>query len=216
MTADSHDMTGTLPGHAAAPDHERLVAACRDRLTGVPGAAHSDDAWLFARLVAAREVRGELALLGLSARDLAGLAGRHFAAGALAASSDSRSPAQPAHQVAIVDETHATFVASMRDLLIGLAAPDVDAADARCLATILAHACLRPDHLWRDLGLAGRDDVTQMLTRFFPEVVARNREGLRWKKLLARELARSTGAEPGPAPGCPGCEDFGFCFPQGR
>jgi nitrogen fixation protein NifQ len=215
MALNTSDMTETLHGHTAAPDFERLAAACRDRLTGVPGVAdgaHSDDAWLFARLVAAREVRGELQLLGLSARDMAGLAQRHFAAGVLAVSSSSAA----AHEVAIVDETHLAFVASMRDLLMGLAAPDVDADDARCLATILAHACLRPDHLWRDLGRAGRDDVTQMLTRFFPEVVARNREGLRWKKLLARELARSTGAVPGPAPGCPGCEDFGFCFPQGH
>jgi len=201
-----------LPGDAAAPDFERRAQQCRDRLTGVPGGARSGDAWLFARLVAAREARGELGLLGLSAQALGGLAQRHFAAEAVTALSSPNLP----HQAPIVDVTHAAFVASMRDFLIGLAAPEVDAADAQCLAAILAHACLRPDHLWRDLGLAGRDDVTQMLTRFFPEVVARNRDGLRWKKLLARELARATGGVPGPAPGCPGCEDFGFCFPQGH
>ena len=211
-------MTETLPGHAAAPDFERRAADCRDRLTGVPGGARSADAWLFARLVAAREVRGELALLGLSAQALAGLAQRHFAADAVAALSSPLSPPQHVQpnfprRAPIVDEAHAAFVASMREFLSGLAAPDVDAADAQCLATILAQACLRPDHLWRDLGLAGRDDVTQMLTRFFPAVVARNREGLRWKKLLARELAWANGGVPGPAPGCPGCEDFGFCFP---
>ncbi|WP_028218274.1 nitrogen fixation protein NifQ [Paraburkholderia oxyphila] len=203
-------MTETLPSHAAAPDFERRAAACRDRLTGVPGGARSGDAWLFARLVAAREVRGELALLGLSAHALTALAQRHFTADAVVPL------LHLAHQAPVVDAKHAAFVASMREFLIGLAAPDVDAADAQCLATILAHACLRPDHLWRDLGLSGRDDVTQMLSRFFPEVVARNREGLRWKKLLARELAWATGGVPGPAPGCPGCEDFGFCFPQGH
>ncbi|CAB3806961.1 hypothetical protein LMG28688_06452 [Paraburkholderia caffeinitolerans] len=209
-------MTETLPGDAAAPDFERRAAACRDSLTGVPGGARSEDAWLFARLVAAREVRGERALLGLSAQAFAGLAQRHFVADAMALLPSS--PHQPPMQqaVPIADETHAAFVASMCEWLIGLASRDVDAADAQCLAAILAHACLRPDHLWRDLGLAGRDDVTHMLTRFFPEVVARNREGLRWKKLLARELARATGGVPGPAPGCPGCEDFGFCFPLGN
>ncbi|MDR3097134.1 MAG: nitrogen fixation protein NifQ [Paraburkholderia sp.] len=212
-------MTETSPGGTAAPDFEHRAVACRDRLTGVPGGARSEDAWLFARLVAAREVRGELALLGLSAQALAGLAQRHFAVDALALPpaspvrhGQSHWPPHFQHTMPIADETHAAFAASMRAFLIGLAAPDVDAADAGCLASILAHACLRPDHLWRDLGLAGRDDVTWMLTRFFPEVVARNREGLRWKKLLARELARATGGVPGPAPGCPGCEDFGFCF----
>ncbi|WP_321887849.1 nitrogen fixation protein NifQ [Paraburkholderia bannensis] len=190
-------------------DFEARAAGCRDRLTGVPGGARSADAWLFARLVAAREVRGERALLGLSASDLAALAARHFAA-------DSLAPALPQSHaaVALLDETHAAFAVAMRDFLISVAAPEVDELDARALATILAHACLRPDHLWRDLGLSGRDDVTQMLTRFFPEVVARNTDNLRWKKLLARELALSCGGVPGPAPGCPGCEDFGFCFPD--
>lgn len=187
-------------------DLERRTVEGRDRLSGVPGGARSADAWLFARLVAAREVRGERALLGLSASELVALAARHFAADALAV------PSQEA--VTLLDEKHAAFAIAMRDFLIGLAAPEVDAADTRSLATILAHACLRPDHLWRDLGLSGRDDVTQMLTRFFPEVVARNTANLRWKKLLARELALSYGGVPGPAPGCPGCEDFGFCFPD--
>lgn len=207
-------MTETLPGHAAAPDFERRAAACRDRLTGVPGGARSDDAWLFARLVAAREVRGELALLGLSAQALAELAQRHFAADAAAVLSPSPhvEPHLP-HQPPVVDATHAAFVASMRDFLVGLAAPDVDAADARCLATILAHACLRPDHLWRDLGLSGRDAVSAMLTRYFPALVARNTANLRWKKFLARDLALARGDEPAPAPGCPGCEDYRQCFP---
>jgi nitrogen fixation protein NifQ len=187
-------------------DLEQRVAACRDRLSSVPGGARSPDGWLFARLVAAREVRGERALLGLSPSELAGLAARHFATNALTV---------PSHEsVAVLDEKQAAFAAAMRDFLIGLAASETDAEDARCLATILAHACLRPDHLWRDLGLSGRDDVTQMLKRFFPEVVARNTQNLRWKKLLARELALSRGDLPGPAPGCPGCEDFGFCFPD--
>lgn len=190
-------------------DFEQRAAECRDRLTGLAGGARSADAWLFARLVAAREVRGERALLGLSASELDALAARHFAVGALALVVP-----QPHEAIALLDATHATFAAAMRDFLIGLASPDVDADDARALATILAHACLRPDHLWRDLGLSGRDDVTQMLTRFFPDVVARNTENLRWKKLLARELALSYGGVPGPAPGCPGCEDFGFCFPD--
>jgi nitrogen fixation protein NifQ len=177
-------------------------------LTGAPRDACSADAWLFARLVAAREVRGERALLGLPASALAALAGRHFAAGALVLSTHDA--------VTLEDAAHAAFTAAMRDFLIGLAASNVNADDARCLATILAHACLRPDHLWRDLGLSGREDVTQMLSRFFPEVVARNTENLRWKKLLARELALANGDVPGPAPGCPGCEDFGFCFPDNR
>ena len=185
-------------------DFERLTAARCDTLMGAPAAPRTPDAWLFARLVAAREVRGELPLLGLSQAQLDALAGRHFV---------SAVPRGPLQTHVITDAAHATFGAAMRGFLISLAAPYTDPDDAGCLATIIAHACLRPDHLWRDLGLRGRDDVTRMLERFFPEAVARNVEGLRWKKLLARELALETGTRAGPAPGCPGCEDFGFCFP---
>lgn len=190
-----------------AHDVERLAAARCDALTGAPASPRTPDAWLFARLVAAREVRGELALLGLSPAQLDALAARHFAC-------DVTQGALPAHVIA--DTRHAAFAKAMFHFLDSLAAPQTDPDDARCLAAIIAHACLRPDHLWRDLGLRGRDDVTRMLERFFPEVVARNVEGLRWKKLLARELALATGGTPGPAPGCPGCEDFGFCFPAGH
>jgi nitrogen fixation protein NifQ len=94
------------------------------------------------------------------------------------------------------------------------AAIDPRSFDAQCLATIIAHACLRPDHLWRDLGLTGRDEVSAMLERYFPSLAALNVENLRWKKFLAQQLALALGQEPGPAPGCPGCEDYQLCFPH--
>ncbi|MDE1182310.1 nitrogen fixation protein NifQ [Paraburkholderia sp.] len=171
--------------------------------------SHAFDAWLFARLVAAREVFGELAWLGLSDQQTAALFARHFPA--IRAPSLTVTGAFP---LTVQHTAHATFISSMKRLLQTHTSAAVDPADADCLASIIAHACLRPDHLWRDLGLRGRDDVTQMLDRYVPSLVARNVDNLRWKKLLARELALSLGETPGPAPGCPGCEDFSFCFPK--
>ncbi|WP_321934008.1 nitrogen fixation protein NifQ [Paraburkholderia sp. J8-2] len=200
-----------MSDESAAPppsrDFDALAAARCDALTGAPAASRTPDAWLFARLVAAREVRGELPLLGLSRAQIEALGARHFVC---TVTNDAL------HAHAVTEASHAAFATAMHAFLVALAAPQANPDDVRCLAAIIAHACLRPDHLWRDLGLRGRDDVTRMLDRFFPEVVARNVEGLRWKKLLARELARASGTTPGPAPGCPGCEDFGFCFPAGR
>jgi nitrogen fixation protein NifQ len=189
-----------------------IDAACATRTAELSGGAdtsHTADTLLFARLVAARDVRGELALLGLTPPQWHALAARHFAHVAPAA--------QPVlSATAVLTPAHAAFVAAMIPLLLAHVPSGLDTDDAHCVAAIVAHACLRPDHLWRDLGLSGRDDVTRMLTRYFPALVARNVDNLRWKKFLARELAFSTGAEPGPAPGCPGCEDFGYCFPAGR
>lgn len=200
-----------MSDESAAPppsrDFDALAAARCDALVGAPAAPRTPDAWLFARLVAAREVRGELPLLGLSHAQIEALGARHFVCAVTN---------EALHAHVVTEASHAAFATAMHALLVALAAPQANPDDVRCLAAIIANACLRPDHLWRDLGLRGRDDVTRMLERFFPEVVARNVEGLRWKKLLARELALASGATPGPAPGCPGCEDFGFCFPAGR
>ncbi len=53
-----------------------------------------------------------------------------------------------------------------------------------------------------------------MLTRHYPELIVRNVENLRWKKFLAQQVAHANGVAPMYAPGCPGCEDFGFCYPR--
>ena len=63
------------------------------------------------------------------------------------------------------------------------------------------------------MTIASRHDAPLPLIDVAP-LVARNVDSLRWKKFLARELALSLGLEPGPAPGCPGCEDFRHCFPR--
>ncbi|MFL9946701.1 nitrogen fixation protein NifQ [Paraburkholderia agricolaris] len=173
-------------------------------MAGATNAA-SPDTQLFARLIAVRDVRDELALLGLPQPAWRALVARHFA----------HAPALvPLSALPPVDTgEHAAFVDTLRALLLTYASATVDADDAHCLASIIAHACLRPDHLWRDLGLAGREEVTWMLTRYFPKLVALNVDNLRWKKFLAQQRALSLGLEPGPAPGCPGCEDYGHCFP---
>ena len=170
----------------------RLLAA--SATPDAPGTA------LFATLLAAHD---DPSLLGLSPEQFALLVSRHFGA-----------TQPPKAGLVILSEGQARFVSALVAFLLShvRASSAADMADAACLASIVAHACLRPDHLWRDLGLSGRDEVTDMLTRYFPALVARNVDGMRWKKFLARELALSLGLTPQPAPGCPGCEDFGFCF----
>jgi len=224
-----------------AAQAERLDEACAERASQWMSAAVdgcSFDTHLFAKLIAAREVRGEWALLGLSQTQWDGLVSRHFAGAlalpalpgsfALLGTAGLRGPADSAAAAAAATATaaaaaaatmtlnkqeHVEFVSALRALLLQCVNPAVPLEDADCLASIIAHACLRPDHLWRDLGLAGRDEVSAMLERYFPSLVVLNVENLRWKKFLARQLALSLGKEPGPAPGCPGCQDYGYCFP---
>ncbi|SAL38276.1 hydrogenase [Caballeronia turbans] len=55
-----------------------------------------------------------------------------------------------------------------------------------------------------------------MLARHYPDLIARNVANLRWKKCLVRQVALARVAAPTWAPGCPGCEDFAFCYPHNR
>jgi nitrogen fixation protein NifQ len=181
-----------------------MNAAARALLDAATDAA-APDTVLFARLIGARIERGDLHLLGLVRAELAALARRHF-------------PRAAWHlddaPVTALATPHRAFVHDLHALLMwhdhtALAHPE----DAHCLASIIAAASLRPDHLWRDLGLDGRDDVTAMLERHYPELVARNVDNLRWKKFLAQQVAHANGFAATCAPGCPGCEDYAFCYP---
>ncbi|HDR9487667.1 TPA: nitrogen fixation protein NifQ [Burkholderia aenigmatica] len=194
----------------AAFDHAQQRALAS--LLSAAASADTPDARLFGALVAARARRNELGLLGLSHAQLAGLLARQFPRLPAANTAALMTPAS----VALLPSIHTTFVATLHARLMGDANPAADRDDAGCLASIIAHACLRPDHLWRDLGLDGRDAVSAMLDRYFPALAARNVAHLRWKKFLAQEVAAALDVPPCPAPGCPGCEDFGFCFPQAR
>ena len=166
------------------------------------------DTVMFARLIGAKLASAEPLHLGLARDALGALLARHFP-------DFPHATAPHTLPERIAASGHQPFVDALRAMLLRHESSlDAQDADAQCLATIIATACLRPDHLWRDLGLDGRDDVTAILMRHYPQLVARNIDGMRWKKFLARELALAEGRAPEPAPGCPGCEDYGFCYPS--
>ncbi|GAB2902380.1 hypothetical protein GCM10027093_44360 [Paraburkholderia jirisanensis] len=187
-------------------EHDRVPRdACVTILLNSAPKRTDADTVAFARLIGAKLASGELLHLGLARDMLGALTARHFPGAVEIEAFPER----------IADAQHQPFVDDLRKLLLRHERPPVaNAIDAWCLATIIATACLRPDHLWRDLGLTGREDVTEILTRHYPRLVARNNDNLRWKRFLAQQLALAKGRTPGPAPGCPGCEDFGFCFPK--
>jgi len=159
----------------------------------------SFDARLFARLVAAREVRHELHLLGLTRTSLRELYARWF-------------PGAAPLALTMQHAADTLFTAHLRVHLTAHGNSAIPVVDVEDLACIIAHACLRPDHLWRDLGLAGRDDVTRALHRYFPGLPERNTGDMRWKKFLAYDLAAARGEPPQPAPGCQGCESHRRCY----
>lgn len=82
----------------------------------------------------------------------------------------------------------------------------------RMLAHMIARRCQRPNHLWQDLGLGHRSELTKLMRRHFPRLAERNNRDMKWKKFFYRMMCSSTGFSLCLAPVCSECDDFDHCF----
>ncbi|MGX5804178.1 nitrogen fixation protein NifQ [Bradyrhizobium sp. Arg314] len=98
----------------------------------------------------------------------------------------------------------------LRDLLLAQARPE-DPASAR-FAKIIARRAMRDDHLWQDLGLFNRAELSRLLAAHFPTLAAGNTKKMKWKKYLYRMLCEGEGFSICTAPSCRQCSDFESCF----
>ena len=80
------------------------------------------------------------------------------------------------------------------------------------VADIVASACMASDHLWQDLGLWSRGDLSALLHGNFPELAARNTRDMKWKKFLYKQLCETEGVYVCRAPSCEVCQDYDQCF----
>ncbi len=80
------------------------------------------------------------------------------------------------------------------------------------LAVIIARRALRPHHLWQDLGLRNRRELSWLMERHFERLAARNVHDMKWKKYLYRAICRDDGFALCVAPSCSECSDFHHCF----
>ena len=80
------------------------------------------------------------------------------------------------------------------------------------LAGILAAACLGGDHLWRDLGLKSRMELSELMACHFPELAQRNSGDMKWKKFFYKQLCEQEGGYVCRAPSCDQCAAYDDCF----
>jgi nitrogen fixation protein NifQ len=80
------------------------------------------------------------------------------------------------------------------------------------LAQIVAYGCSGRDHLWQDLGLANRGELSLLMTTAFPALAALNTGDMKWKKSLYRHYCSREGIYVCPAPSCGECADFNKCY----
>lgn len=80
------------------------------------------------------------------------------------------------------------------------------------LAAMVARRSLEPNHLWQDLGLSGRGDLSRLLHRHFQPLAARNVRDMKWKKFFYRQMCEDEGVLICKSPVCDTCSDFAGCF----
>ena len=80
------------------------------------------------------------------------------------------------------------------------------------LISMLVAACLGSDHLWQDMGLWSRMDLSGLLGHNFPQLTMLNHKDMKWKKFLYKQLCEAEGIYVCRAPSCEVCKDYAHCF----
>lgn len=160
-----------------------------------------NDDWLARMLATASHGGGALPdWFGLSPVQFQMLMGLHFPGVSIA-------PPLPGHQLATerIDEFE-----QLRELLLkhraGYSTSEI------WMAGVVAAACMASDHLWQDLGLWSRTDLSALMHANFPRLAARNTRNMKWKKFLYKQLCAAEGIFVCRAPSCEICTDFTACF----
>lgn len=85
--------------------------------------------------------------------------------------------------------------------------------DAEPMHQIIASASLAFNHLWQDLGLSSREELRELMTDCFPQLVEMNSNNMRWKKFFYRQRClHSEGELICRSPSCDACCERQACF----
>jgi nitrogen fixation protein NifQ len=80
------------------------------------------------------------------------------------------------------------------------------------MASVVVAACMGGDHLWQDLGLWSRRDLSRLMTDNFKPLADKNVHDMKWKKFLYKQLCQQEGIHVCQAPSCQVCADYANCF----
>lgn len=84
--------------------------------------------------------------------------------------------------------------------------------EGAAVAEAVAVACLGDNHLWQDLQFRSRAELTALMVRWFPSLVAKNHADMKWKKFLYKQLCEREALFVCKAPSCAVCVDRPVCF----
>lgn len=98
----------------------------------------------------------------------------------------------------------------LRQLFISHA--DADPAVTQWVADMLVAGCMGGDHLWQDLGVWARKDLTALIRTAFTPLAEKNVHDMKWKKFFYKQLCIQEGVYTCRAPSCQVCADYAECF----
>ncbi|MCQ1058582.1 nitrogen fixation protein NifQ [Photobacterium sp. ZSDE20] len=77
---------------------------------------------------------------------------------------------------------------------------------------VLAAACLGQQHLWKDLGMDCRQDLSTLISIYLPTLHTMNIKNMRWKRFFYLQLCQAGGDYVCRAPSCEACSSRSECF----
>ncbi len=83
---------------------------------------------------------------------------------------------------------------------------------SRWLARAIATAAMADNHLWQDLGLPSRGQLSWLMQAHFTSLALRNSGDMKWKKFFYRQLCERAGLTVCRSPSCGVCSDYQHCF----
>ncbi len=165
-----------------------------------PGAATASNDSAMARAFAG--VAARFRTLGLDRQEVAALRRRY--PGDWIRPGDALAHAEAC--VALRADEHGELV----ELLLAHRADD--SKETFWLASTIATACLGENHLWQDMGLEAREELSWLLSRHFTSLYEKNVKNMKWKKFFYKELCRQAQVVSCKAPSCGVCADYAACF----
>ena len=126
----------------------------------------------------------------------------------------AREPIVQLHPVVLARQaTRGDEVTDLVALLLAHADPAAGTRqEIEHVAQTVALASLGDNHLWQDLQFASRAELSALMRRWFPSLVARNAGDMKWKKFLYRELCQQAEVLICKSPSCAICTDRPVCF----
>lgn len=100
------------------------------------------------------------------------------------------------------EELRVLFLAHARD----------EREQTRWVATLLTEGCMGGDHLWQDLGLWSRNDLSELIALAFPALAEKNVKDMKWKRFFYKQLCEQEGVYTCRSPSCEVCPDYQACF----